>query len=512
MSTTRQHSLSKAFIRVVWACFLVTLPVTSFPYFPPAIGGETLVRPLTIYPLIILILFVVLPRLFSRPVPRTFISLLPFMLVATASSLLSLLRGIEPALGISVTARIFRGMFTLAIGCATYLTLSLLPEEPSDLNYSLKWIYAGCAMALFWSSLQVIYIIHFNPTWFNFLSRIQEHISIRRLLTDRISGLTYEPHWFADQMILLLVPGTLAAVLSGHTIFRWRWRWLTIEHLLLGWAILVLPFTFSRSGLLNLVLLAALSAFFFHIRSKPIRRSAPKHHERWSSIPMVRVALVLLVVSLPVYLAGTRNTFFSRLWGYWFRDDATLSGYISSLGFDARAAYSQAAFNTFAKYPFLGVGLGNYGFYLEEMLPYRPIAYIPEVLRVITPEFGRDRLVTSKNFYLRLLAETGIVGAVAFLVFGIANLGNAVWLWLATPEEPRYWGGVSMIGLVAFALSAFTFDSFVIPNMWVVFGMISAATYVFKKPTHMLPVPAAFSSKSPDPHRLGQSTASEMDS
>jgi O-antigen ligase len=112
------------------------------------------------------------------------------------------------------------------------------------------------------------------------------------------------------------------------------------------------------------------------------------------------------------------------------------------------------------------------------MLPYRPIADVPEVLLMVTPEPGRDRLITAKNLYLRLLAETGIVGAVTFMAFVIANLGCALYLWLSRQKEWQYWGVASLCGLLAFSLSALTFDSFVIPNMWVLFGLITAATCV----------------------------------
>ena len=44
----------------------------------------------------------------------------------------------------------------------------------------------------------------------NFYHRLQEFVSYRRLLPERISGLTYEPHWFAEQIIVLLLPGLLA--------------------------------------------------------------------------------------------------------------------------------------------------------------------------------------------------------------------------------------------------------------------------------------------------------------
>lgn len=470
--------------RAAWVLLLIALPVTSFPYFPPAMGGEALVRPLSLYPLAVLIVLVVLPKLLSRPVSKTMLTLAPFVLVAAASSLLSLLRGIEPALGISVEARVLRGVTTLLIGCSFYLTLVLLHDTAEDLCFSLRWIYAGGALALLWGSIQAVNIAFPSPSLFAFLERVQRYISIRPLRADRIAGLTYEPHWFAEQIILLVLPWSLAAILNNYTVFRRRWRWLTVEWLIVGWSVLLLPFTFSRSGLMNLVILMVMSFLLFRSRLPQEKREVLPEtagmRRRLSPLQrrMVESFLVLLVVILPIYLVGTRNAFFARLWQYWRNPGGSLQGYLSYLGFDARVVYAQAAFNTYLAHPVLGVGLGNYAFYFEEMLPYRPIAEVPEVLLMITPEPGRDRLITAKNLYLRLLAETGIVGAVTFLAFVIANLGCALYLWLSRQKEWEYWGAASLCGLLAFSLSALTFDSFVIPNMWVLFGLITAATQV----------------------------------
>jgi len=185
--------------RVSWVLFLVALPLTNFPLFPPAIGGEALVRPLSLYPLLILIPLVIIPQAFKRTLPKTLLPLLAFSLVAVASSLLSLLRGIDPALGVSVTERIFRGMLTLGFGCAVYLIVALIPTSLEDLRSALRWIYLGAVLALLWGTLQAIYILHFNQNWFNLLDRLQTYISNRHLFTDRISGMTYEPNWFAEQ-------------------------------------------------------------------------------------------------------------------------------------------------------------------------------------------------------------------------------------------------------------------------------------------------------------------------
>jgi O-antigen ligase len=484
--------------RLAWAALLIALPITSFPFFPPAIGGEALVRPLSLYPLIVLLFLVVAPRLLTRPLPKTFIPLVFFVVVAVASSLLSILRGIEPALGISAQARLLRGLSTLAIGCTFYLAIALLPENEADLRFSLRCIYAGGAMALGWGSLQALNLVWSNPTLFYYLEKVQRHISIRPLQIDRIAGLTYEPHWFADQIVLLIVPWTMAAVLTGFSAFHFRWRWLTVEWLLLGWSVLLLPFTYSRSGLFNLVVLVFFAALFFLPRNgnrqillpkgntHPEGEKRPQRRSRiYSAFALTRALkaiLVLAAVAAPIYLIGTRNTFFARIWEYWRSPDASLEGYLSQIGFDARLVYSQAAYRTYLAYPLLGVGLGNYAFYFEEMLPYRPVYEVPEVLLMITPERGRDRLITAKNFYLRLLAETGIVGAVGFLAFVVAIFGCALYLWLTPEKSRKYWGVASLCGLLAFVLSAMTFDSFVIPNMWVVFGLITAATRVTARP------------------------------
>ncbi len=461
--------------RAAWAALLIALPVTSFPYFPRAIGGEALVRPLSLYPLMLLFPIVILPRLIRRPLPKNLTALLPFILVAVAVSAISLLRGIEPALGISVEPRVLRGIFTLAIGCAFFLTVALLPDSINDLRFCLRWIYTGVGVALLWGSVQAIYLLYRRPEFFALLQKIQSRISIRPLQEERISGMTYEPHWFAEQIILLLVPYTLSAVLNDYTVFRWRWRRLTIEMLLLGWAVILLNFTYSRAGLMNLVIIIFLGVLLF--RPRVHRRSPRTGNTKLAHLMRQTLAMLVAIILIitPIYLIGTKNPFFARIWEYWKKPDASLQGYLSHLGFDARLVYAEAAFNTYKAYPITGVGLGNYAFYFEEMLPDRPIGETPEILLMTTPEMGRDRLITSKNFYLRILAETGILGGITFLTFVLVNLGYALYLRLSPEKEWQYWGTASLCGLIAFALSALTFDSFVIPDMWVIFGLITAA-------------------------------------
>jgi O-antigen ligase len=485
VESSKLDAVYNAFIKIIWASFYLFLPVTNFPLFPTTFGGAALVRPLSLYPLILLFFLYTLPRLCSRSFPKTFLSLAPFLLAAVLSSLISFFRGIEPVLGIPVYERVLRTLLTLGIGAAIYFTVSLLPRSKKELDFSLRWMYAGLAAALSWGSLQAVYIINFNQSWFNLLEHYQQFISTRHLFDNRISGLTYEPNWFAEQLSFLYLPWLLASVFSGKSIFPWRRRWLTVELVLLSWTICLLPFTYSRAGVLNLVMVTAFGWFLYLLQSRKNKtagegRVNKLRLKKLRSLiqSLIQTTIIISIIAVPIYLVGTKNTFFARLWGYWESGNPSISGYLGYLGFDARLAFSEAAYNTFDAHPITGVGLGNYVYYFEDMLPYRPLADSPEVMQVVTPESGRVRLITAKNFYLRLLAETGAVGLAAFITFLVAVLGCALYLFLSPRKGERFWGTAGLCAFFTFLITAFSYDSFAIPNMWVVFGLITSAAWV----------------------------------
>jgi len=166
--------------KICWVIFLISLPVTSFPYFPGNFGGGTLVRPLSVYPLLVLMVLVILPRFLTRPLPRTLLSFLPFILVAVAATLLASLRSIEGLQSVSVTERMLRALTTLGLGGSFYLAITFWPESRQDLRFSLRWVYAGFALALFWGTLQTIYVLRYNSQLFDLLSTAQRFISTRR--------------------------------------------------------------------------------------------------------------------------------------------------------------------------------------------------------------------------------------------------------------------------------------------------------------------------------------------
>lgn len=463
--------------KIFFAVFLVTLPITSFPYFPSGLGGSALVRPLAIYPLLVLMIIAVLPKLLSQPLSRTLLVFFAFVIVALISGIFAFVRDIDPVLGVSVFDRTIRTLISLALGGAFYLTVALIPNHSDDLRFMLRWLYIGFGIALFWGSLQAVYIIKFHPDYFQILKQIQRYISIRKLFPTRISGMTYEPNWFADQISFLLMPWLFTAVFSGYSIFRWRWRWLTVETFMLVWATGVLIFTYSRAGIILLIVQLFL---IFLIRPRVDKDKRSGIGGSWRSVAkrVLQAGLATVVLVGVVFVVGTKNNYFSRLWNYWSDEERT-GEYFQYIAFSQRFTYWETAYHIYEEYPLLGVGLGNFTFYFEEHLVDRPLNQTPELLTKLTPEEGRSQITTVKSIFPRILAETGLLGMATFAAFLVAILGCAVYLLLSKNENQQFWGRAGLLGMVVFLVVSFSYDSFSLPNMWIVFGMITAAAHVY---------------------------------
>jgi O-antigen ligase len=192
---------------------------------------------------------------------------------------------------------------------------------------------------------------------------------------------------------------------------------------------------------------------------------------------MVLIVFILIGV---IFVAGQQNNYFARLWTYWTEGAGGELNFFQYIAFDQRFLYWGAAYDIFQHYPLVGVGLGNYTFYFAEHLPDVSLYRVPEILRKLTPSPGVDQIVTVKSLHVRLLAETGIAGTAAFAAFVIAIAGCVVWLLKPTGLETRFWGMAGVLVLLVFALAGFSFDSFALPNMWVVFGFLSAAYHLHR--------------------------------
>ncbi len=254
----------------------------------------------------------------------------------------------------------------------------------------------------------------------------------------RISPTTPEPLYFASYLTTT-VPFALAFLLADDDAGRRG-----PPRVLLGFALIVqvlaLVFCFSTGGLISgsiaIVMVIALMA-----------RQTPSALKR------------LGVLALVLFLALSAV---SSLFGF-----ATISSVAQTLhkivepenlSNRDRVETGEAALSMFRAHPFLGVGVGNYGFLYND---YRPLdaRYL-------------DFLAVVNNFYLEILAETGLIG---FLSFVLALTVVAVWLRRAVKFARNSYTKTASIGLcgalAAITVQLSTFSAAYSTYIWVMLGL-----------------------------------------
>jgi hypothetical protein len=466
----------------LWVMLLVSIPVTSFPYFPfPRAFVEALVRPLGLYPLGGLILLeVVVPNPVGRKLPRILAPILAFAAVALASTALALL---DPALPIRdqvPLSRALRGVITLAIGLAFLLATLRMATSWERILSSVRWLLVGLSVSVAWGFLQGGRLL-FRWPYYAPLNAVQRLFSTWDLNETRVTGLSYEPSWFADQLAVLLFPLLLASLLTGaHVLFRRKGGWL-LEVALLSGGLIGLALSYSRGGVLTFALSAALGVVVaLTVRWSDLlgwlQRATKQdalQQRRWR-IVAVRVSLGLMAAAVIVVVGAgliSRDWYFSRLWEN-LGKIGDLPAYFLALGASTRYALAAAAWRVFGEHPVLGVGLGQSGFYLFDHLPDWALDRNPEMAFMLLPTSWT--FPNPKNLWVRLLAETGLAGSLFFVVFLVLLAAGSLTLLSRRSLAPRLIGLYGAIALPAVFLSGISLDSFALPTMWIALGLIAS--------------------------------------
>jgi hypothetical protein len=153
--------------------------------------------------------------------------------------------------------------------------------------------------------------------------------------------------------------------------------------------------------------------------------------------------------------------------------------FFNYLAFAERYVYWVGGWNIFNIHPILGVGLGNAGFFFQHELP----AYswnLPEIMNVY---YRSSALPNIKSLWVRLLAETGIVGFSSFIAW-LYVVFRLSWI-VRLSKNPLFrtigWSGLFV--LVAFIIEGFSTDTFALPYLWVSLGIVSATGALLRHST-----------------------------
>jgi len=472
LDANRLDSLNKI-IRILWGAALLTLPVTSFRWFP-FLGEGTLVRPLAMYPLALLLPLLLIQWWRGKTKLNWAGALIPLgalmLFIFVATSFGALIDPI-PLRGQIYSGRAIRALATLFIGIIFFISAVWMNKDKEDFRFTVRWLFAGLCLDLAWSGLQAV---TFYSGLLNkeMVTHWQLAFSMRELVrTNRISGLAYEPAWLAGQLATTFIPFLFSAVLTNFRITRLRW----LEPVLLALSLLVVLATYSRGGLLTTVAAAGLTFLFFG-------RDASRSTWNWfingfrghTLDLLFRVGMIVAIIGV---FAGTflflgQKNFFRRLWE---TDAQSLSEYIVDINAGARGAYSAGALTAFEKYPWTGVGLGASGFYIYQNLPDWALTTVPEIAKQLSPE---NRLYPNpKNLYVRLLAETGLIGFFLFVSFQFYILGDMLNLLRHKEAWARFASVAGVFAWFAITFYNFTQDSLTTPNIWLVPGILVGLSY-----------------------------------
>jgi O-antigen ligase len=474
----------------LWGLTLVSLPVTSFP-FMPLVSNETQVRPLSIYPMLLMLPLLLLQMRKKRIKiwHAVFTPLLVLILIIIATAFAGAFYAPLDLRSQVYWGRFLRSASTVIIGLGFFLYAIWTTCSRDELFASLKWLYLGFFITFLWGFIQVLVFSGWIMSE-NTLDAIQKSFSISgiSLKNLRIPGFALEPSWLAGQIAVIYLPWLFASILTGFKLTRWRW----LEYILTVMAVFLLVLTYSRSGLLMALVACFLATLFFG-REKLIqvwewwkRPLDPNPDQKTKRVPafalrMAIIAALVVFLGLSLQALG-RNSYFSKIWQ---SRKSNLVEYVIDIYAGPRLAYAWSGVEIFSQYPWTGVGLGATGFYLYSNLPDWSKTFVPEISTHLSPL--NSSFPNTKNLFVRIIAETGILGLAAFLGFLFYMLAQILTFGRIPGREALFLGVAGLFTWIVLILFCLTQDSFAIPNTWINLGMLLGVTGLTSKPVNKIP-------------------------
>jgi len=142
-----------------------------------------------------------------------------------------------------------------------------------------------------------------------------------------------------------------------------------------------------------------------------------------------------------------------------------------------RMVYWLNGWNVFNQYPWLGVGIGNAGFFFPRFAPAMGWATF-EIRNIL---YYLNQLPNVKSFWFRLLAETGIIGFSVFITWIYVLFQSARSSLRSQDPAMKTLALAGSLSLLAFIGEGFSIDSFAMPYMWVMAGLIAAIAMIYRR-------------------------------
>ena len=242
-------------IWVAWGLLLLTLPITSLPFLENLVGGAT-VYPAAAIPLLVLVPLWLLPYIFRRgTLPMDTIPLLGFVALTAISSICAHFILISPWKGHTILSRTLRAWLPLGTGVAFYLVVITLVDSKMKLIRTLQLVNIGAIVMMVWALAQGGVILLREGQYPKAMWTVHSFISIRRMMSSKVSGFAYEASWLANQLNVLYFPIWLGVISQAYSVYKRRLGKVPFEVLILLVGFGVLTLAKSRIGIASFIAL-----------------------------------------------------------------------------------------------------------------------------------------------------------------------------------------------------------------------------------------------------------------
>lgn len=460
---------------IFWLALVAVLPITSMPlvaklFHSSAVAPASL---LFLLPLLLLWIPVYVWRKGTFPF-QTRIAL-AFFIAAIISTALSFFLNLPAYKGQGLRGSVFEGLATLVIGILFYLVFTVLPNSHEKLNATLRALNWGGAVMICWTILvQGITMLSPDDTP-NYLRVVQHLFSTTTFFGSRAVGFASEPSWLAHLVNLVYLPYWLAATLTHFSAHKIQFKKITFENVLLLGGIGTLFVSFSRAGWAAFMLV--LAYLFIRLNIWLVKKISGRWKSQQTKIVITILFVIVLIALYIAFAAGALYVFskfdprMASVFSLQTLRQEGFTQYANMLQFGERITYWQTGWRIFNLYPIFGVGVGNAGFYFQKLLP-DDAWQLTEVRSLV---YHSTNLINIKSLWMRLLAETGIVGFSFFVVLLLASLYTARMLVKSKNKTSRTIGWMGICMLIAFLIEGFSVDSFALPYYWFTQGLVAAA-------------------------------------
>jgi O-antigen ligase len=425
-------------VRIVWYLLIVSLPFTfSIDQERFKQGGEI--------SSILVVLLVVLylgQCLYRRNFGLSGDRATKYFALFCGVALLSIIRSVDTPFsefgGERAWIKPAKQLMQLGLSAPIYFLVPYFVRNRRQLKQTLRAYLAALVLVLALGVVELWAHFHHSPLLMDFVDRFHtaggEDWSQMRVFLAAT-----EPSMAANYLL-----SVLPFVIFGAFQLRTRLR----AWVLSATSLVLFVLTFSLSGYLALLVAVCIGLLF-------LRRSGAK-------LALGGAAVLAILLTFP----STRE---SLTWVY-----DRFTNRAEDFSISQRLADAELGWNTFIANPVLGVGIGNQPFYIP--LYYPNAAFVnPSNYESFKSAYQDASLVSQTNMIIRILAETGLAGAILFVLWHFELFRAGWWCFRnSTNEKDRTLSFAILLAALSLTFEYYAMSSFHTHYVFFVFGLLPA--------------------------------------